>query len=113
MASAAVVTNPAAIAPEAKNIAMNSSPLPRKTVAKNRSSPCTDAIAQHADEPQEGDAGERQELQAQGHGLAPVVVVDPRTRVRGVRRDRPLDEDDGRREQDREDDAGDRRGQES
>ena len=39
-AADAVLTRPAAVAPDTKNMAMNSSPLPRNTVAKKRSSPC-------------------------------------------------------------------------
>ena len=50
-------------APAANSIAMNSSPLPRKTVAKNWSSSRADAPAQGGQEPQEGDPGERDEVE--------------------------------------------------
>ena len=43
-------------------MATKSRPLPRKTVAKNRSSCVADPIADHADEPQEGDPGERHDV---------------------------------------------------
>ena len=44
-------------------MATNSSPLPRNTVDRNRSSLCPDAVPDHGQEPQEGDARERRHVQ--------------------------------------------------
>ena len=55
---------PPTTAKEAKIIARKRSPLSRNTVAKKRSSWRAHRVAQHADEPQEGDSGEW--LQVQG-----------------------------------------------
>ena len=45
-----------------ESMATNNRPLPRNTVAKKRLAPA-DPVSEHPDEPQEGDAGERDEVQ--------------------------------------------------
>ena len=51
---------------DAKNsIPKNKRPLPKKTVAKNRSSSCTQTVAQHADEPEECNSRKRNQIYRQ------------------------------------------------
>ena len=61
---------PPAVAADANSIARNSSPLPRKTVAKSLSSYSPSAVPDNADKPQEGNPGERHQVQREGDGLA-------------------------------------------
>jgi len=65
---------PPTTAKEAKIIARKRSPLPRNTVAKKRSSWRAHPVAQHADEPQEGDPGEWQQVQGRNSALVKLDI---------------------------------------
>ena len=70
--------------------------------------PLPEAVAHHADEPEESNAGKGR--QAQGQGNRAASLLQPPAAIRGILRDRDPDEDDGYCQQQREQDAGDSSG---
>jgi len=65
-------------------MATNSSPLPKNTDAKNRSSRARSG-PHHPDEPQEGDAAERHQIQRDRRGRAIRSIGQPRAFRGGIR----------------------------
>ena len=93
-----------------KSMATNNRPEPRKTVAKQLVLLGAQSGPDHADEPQEGDARERDELHRRGDRVPPAVVADPRRVVPQPAWDGRVDQHDHGRQGDGEDDAGHRGG---
>ena len=68
-----------------------------------------DAVTRHTDEPQEGDAGEGNQIERRDDRVSPCAVPDPLAGVVGMVRHRAADQHEHGTEEQREDDAGDRR----
>ena len=61
------------------NMPRNKRPLPKNTVAEETIFAPAEPIAQHADEPQERDAGERHEIQCHSNRIR--VAAEPSARL--------------------------------
>jgi hypothetical protein len=89
-----------------KSIAMNSSPLPRNTVARNLSSVSPMREPARAHEPQEEDAAERHQAKRELDLAAAACLGQPRTGVMRVGGHDPAEQDDNEPEQDGKDNPG-------